>query len=63
MTVRELMIALIECSPNKKVNVVEDYVHYDERDGYIQGYLFELDAVKEEYGVVALKFKDWRREE
>lgn len=57
MTVKELIIKLLEENMDAKVLVSIDKVHYNEH-GRCEGYSFNIDSVNYEYGACMIKFKD-----
>lgn len=57
MTVKELIIKLLEENMDAKVLVSIDKVHYNEH-GRCEGYAFNIDSVNYEYGACMIKFKD-----
>ena len=61
MTVKELIIKLLEEDMDTEVQLTIDEVHYDEH-GRCEGYVFDIASVVHEYGGCMIKFNDWTRE-
>jgi hypothetical protein len=57
MTVKELIIKLLEEDMDAEVLVSIDKVHYN-KHGRCEGYSFNIDSVNYEYGACMIKFKD-----
>lgn len=59
MTVKELIIKLLEEPMNSEVRLTIDDPHQDEH-GDCSGYVFDIDSVSHEFGRCMIKFTDWR---
>lgn len=59
MTVKELIIKLLEENMNTEVRLTIDDPHQDEH-GDCSGYVFGIDSVSHEFGMCMIKFTDWR---
>lgn len=59
MTVKDLIIKLLEESMKTEVQLTIDDPHQDEH-GDCSGYVFDIDSVSHEFGMCMIKFTDWR---
>lgn len=59
MTVKELIIKLLDYKMDSEVSLSIDEPHQDEH-GKIEGYVFDIDSIEYEYGAVMIKFNDYR---
>ena len=59
MTVKELIIKLLEEPMDTEVQLTIDAPHQDEH-GQCEGYVFDIDSVTHEFGECMIKFTDWR---
>lgn len=61
MTVKELIIKLLEEPMDTRVQLSIDAPHQDEH-GQCEGYVFDIDSVVHDYGECMIKFTDWRED-
>ena len=59
MTVKELIIKLLEEDMNAVVQLSIDEPHHD-KHGECKGYVFDINSVSHEFGGCMIKFTDWR---
>lgn len=59
MTVKGLIIKLLEENMDTEVRLTIDDPHQDEH-GDCSGYVFDIDSVTHEFGMCMIKFTDWR---
>lgn len=62
MTVKELIIKLLEEDMDTEVRLSIDEPHQDEH-GDCEGYVFDIDSVSHEFGGCMIKFTDWRKKD
>ena len=60
MTVKELIIKLLDEDMNATVQLSIDVPHQSEH-GDCEGYVFDIDSVSHEFGECLIKFTDWRK--